>query len=184
MARKKAKKIQPSKRRIDPSKRRKIAKPDNRAALRRSESSGFSGFLMGVIAIASFGVVSPGASVAIFVCMLPTFVLLFGNKDGLQPLRAQCVGYLNAAGAFPFVYSIYSGDTTFLNELMNMKILLAAWGAALIGTFLQYIAPFLATSFLQLHADEKLAKIKTAREKLIEEWGPEVAGIQEKETSF
>ena len=160
------------------------ANQNRKVARKKSDQSGFSGLMMVILAIAGFGAVSPGAAIAIFICMLPTFVLLFGNADGLQSLRAQCVGYLNAAAAFPFVYSIYNNDTTFVAELMDMKILLAAWGAALVGTFLQYIAPLLAASFLQLIADEKLEKIKVSREKLIEEWGPEVTGIQENEKSF
>lgn len=143
---------------------------------RKSDKSGLSGMMMAVVAIGGFGVISPGAAGAIFVCMLPTFVLLFGDSDGLQMMRAQCVGYLNAAAAFPFVYGIYNGDATFVQELMALKLVLIPWGAALIGTFLQYMAPYLASSFLQFAADEKLNKILTTREKLIDDWGPEVGG--------
>ncbi len=147
---------------------------------KRSSSAGFSGMMMAIVALGGFAVVSPGASGAIFICMLPTFVLLFGNSDGLQMMRAQCVGYLNAAAAVPFVYSIYMGDSTLVSEFMNMRIILVSWGAAVVGTFLQFIAPFLATAFLQFLADEKLSKLLTAREKLIEIWGPEVAGDKTK----
>ena len=172
-------------RRTPPRKRPPRKRPPSKKTLGKkapgklkANKSGLSGMMMAVVAMGGFGVVSPGAAGAIFLCMLPTLVLLFGNSDGLQMLRAQCVGYLNAAATFPFIVSIYNGDTTLVKELMEMKILLFPWGAALVGTFLQFVAPFLATSFLQLVADEKLNKIKTMKDKLVNEWGPEVTGVQ------
>ena len=150
----------------------------------KSADSGFSGMMLIVVAIGGFAVVNPGAAGAIFICMLPTFVLLIGKSDGLQGLRAQCVGFMNAAVAFPFIYSIFQGDASLMQELRAMKIVLIPWGAAVVGTFLQYTAPFMAASFLQFLADEKLNKILTTREKLIDEWGPDVVGTQDSDKSF
>lgn len=151
---------------------------------RKKESSGFSGMMFIVVAIGGFAVVNPGAAGAIFICMLPTFVLLIGKSDGLQGLRAQCVGYMNAAAAFPFIYTIFNGDATLMHELQAMKIVLIPWGAAVVGTFLQFTAPFMSSSFLQFVADEKLNKVLSTREKLIEEWGPDVVGTPENEKIF
>ncbi len=136
------------------------------------------------MAIGGFAVINPGAAGAIFLCMLPTFVLLIGKSDGLQSLRAQCVGYMNAAAAFPFIYNIFNGDATLMHELQGLKIILIPWGAAVVGTFLQFTAPFMSASFLQFVADEKLNKILSTREKLVEEWGPDVASSQENEKIF
>ncbi len=143
---------------------------------RKSDSSGFSGMMLTLVALGGLGVVNLGAAGAVFICMLPTFVLLFGDSDGLQMMRAQCVGYINAAAAFPFIYTIYNGDATLVQELTAIKIIIIPWGAALVGTFLQYIAPFFASVFLQFVADEKLSKMLAVREKLIEEWGSDIVG--------
>lgn len=150
----------------------------------KKESSSFSGMMFIVMAIGGFAVINPGAAGAIFICMLPTFVLLVGKSDGLQGLRAQCVGYMNAAAAFPFIYNIFNGDATLMYELQALKIVLIPWGAAVVGTFLQFTAPFMAASFLQFMADEKLNKILETREKLVEEWGPDVVGSPENEKVF
>lgn len=155
------------------------AKPQLKKARRPSRGSGASGLVFVMAGLGGFAVISPGAVGAILLCMLPTFVLLFGDSDGLQKMRAQCVGYLNAAAAFPYVINIYNEKTTFLSEVMDMRIFLVTWGAALIGTFLQYAAPVIAAQFLQIIADEKLNKIKNLKEKLVNEWGPEVTGAKD-----
>lgn len=151
---------------------------------RKKESSSFSGMMFIIMAIGGFAVINPGAAGAIFICMLPTFVLLVGKSDGLQGLRAQCVGYMNAAAALPFIYNIFNGDATLMHELQALRIVLIPWGAAVVGTFLQFTAPFMASSFLQFVADEKLNKILVTREKLIEEWGPDVVSTPENEKIF
>lgn len=153
--------------------------PKGRRAAKKKSRSGLSALIMVAFAIGGFAVISPGAAGAIFLCMLPTFMLLLSDSDGLQSLRAQCVGYLSAAASLQFVYDIYTGKTAFIAELMELKILLLPWGAAAIGTFLVYIAPAIAASYLQLKADENLKKLNVHRDKLIEEWGKDVMGIQD-----
>lgn len=119
---------------------------------------------------------------------LPTVVLLFftmlptmgawASEKGSNKYAWLCVGGLNFAGVIPYLFTLWFGVHT-LDEAFNMLseagVLLWAYGASGFGWLLYMGMPPVVSSWLSFTTDRRIAALKAAQKKLVEEWGEDVA---------
>jgi len=115
--------------------------------------------------------------VLVFFTMLPT-VVSWATEKGPNKYAFLCVGGLNFAGLFPYLYSLWFGVHT-LDEafrmLTNPVMLMTTYACAGLGWGLYGIMPPLVASYLAHSSQRRVGNLKTAQRTLIEEWGDEVA---------
>ena len=115
--------------------------------------------------------------VLVFFTMLPTLVA-WATEKGPNKYAFLCVGGLNFAGLFPYLFSLWFGVHT-LDEAFRMLtdplLLMTAYGAAGVGWGLYGAMPPMVASYLAHSSQRRVGNLKAAQKKLIEEWGDEVA---------
>jgi len=115
--------------------------------------------------------------VLVFFTMLPTLVAWVAEK-GPHRYAYLCVGGLNFAGLFPYLFSLWFGVHT-LDEAFRMvtnpMMLLTVYGCAFIGWGLYTLLPPLVATYLANHSRHRITSLRAAQAKLITEWGEEVA---------
>jgi hypothetical protein len=118
---------------------------------------------------------------------LPTVVLLFftmlptmgawASEKGAHKYAWLCVGGLNFSGVIPYLFTLWFGVHT-LDEAFNMLsdggLLLWAYGTSAIGWLIYTAMPPVVASWLAFTTDRRVAALKAAQKKLVEEWGDEV----------
>lgn len=108
--------------------------------------------------------------------MLPTLAAWVSEK-GAHKYAWLCVGGLNFAGIVPYLFSLWFGVHTVdeaFDVLADGNILLWAYGAAGFGWLLYLGMPPVVSSWLRFTTEHRVAAMKAAQKKLIEEWGDEV----------
>lgn len=119
---------------------------------------------------------------------LPTVVLLFfttlptlgawASEKGAHKYAWLCVGGFNFAGVIPYLFTLWFGVHT-LDESFNMLadagVLLWAYGCSGIGWLIYMGTPPVVGSWLGFTIERRVAALKAAQKKLIDEWGNEVA---------
>lgn len=117
-------------------------------------------------------------SVLLITGMIPTFVALLVDQDP-DKYAAITVAPVNFCGILPSAIALWSGENTLpqalrlLSESVNW---LTMYGAAGIGWMLFFaIPPVIASVVVRRHEGE-IARLTEHQEKLVEEWGAEVAG--------
>lgn len=112
----------------------------------------------------------------LFFCGLPTLGAWAGEK-GKHKYAWLCVGGLNFAGIIPYLFDLWFGVHT-LDEAFNMlsdaSVLLWAYGCSAMGWLLYMTTPPIVKSWLAFTTDRRVAALKSAQKRLIEEWGQEV----------
>ncbi len=136
-------------------------------------------YILSLFIIAGF--FSVGSAVALALGMMPTYVLFAQKKTPLSRMRSQVVGLSNLAGVLPFVERLWDGQNISM-ELGSPLPWVIMYGAAALGYVLLYVGPMMAAISLQVMAGERIKKIARHRQKLIDEWGPEVAFREAKST--
>lgn len=115
--------------------------------------------------------------VLLFFTMLPTLAAWLSEK-GHNKYAWLCVGGLNFAGVIPYLFSLWFGVHT-LDEAFNMmsdaSVLLVAYGTSALGWGFYMITPPIVGSWLNFTIDRRVAALKAAQKKLIEEWGEDVS---------
>lgn len=119
---------------------------------------------------------------------LPTVVLAFfgllptlgawASEKGVYRYAWLCVGGLNFSGLVYFLFNLWFGVHTLdesFNVLSQGDVLLWAYGCAALGWALYMVLPPMVSSWLTFTSDRRIAALKAAQKRLVEEWGPEVA---------
>jgi hypothetical protein len=118
---------------------------------------------------------------------LPTVVLLFftmlptmgawASEKGAHKYAWLCVGGLNFSGVIAFLFTLWFGVHT-LDEAFNMLsdagVLLWAYGTSAIGWLIYMAMPPVVASWIAFTTERRVAALKGAQKKLVEEWGDEV----------
>lgn len=118
---------------------------------------------------------------------LPTVVLLFfttlptlgawASEKGANKYAWLCVGGLNFAGVIPYLFGLWFGvhnlDESF-NMLADAGVLLWAYGCSAIGWLLYLATPPMVSSWLSFTIERRVAALKAAQKKLVDEWGEDV----------
>lgn len=114
--------------------------------------------------------------VLLFFTMLPTLAA-WASEKGANKYAWLCVGGLNFAGVIKFLFDLWFGVHT-LDEAFNLlsegSLLLWAYGASGIGWLLYMSMPPMVSSWLSFTTDRRVAALKAAQKRLIEDWGDEV----------
>ncbi len=115
--------------------------------------------------------------VVVFFTMLPTLVS-WATEKGPNKYAFLCVGGLNFAGVFPYLFGLWFGVHT-LDEAFRMLtdpiMLMTAYGCAAIGYGLYTVMPPAVANFLAASSQRRVNALKSVQKKLIEDWGDEVA---------
>lgn len=112
----------------------------------------------------------------LFFTMLPTMAA-WASEKGPHKYAWLCVGGLNFSGVIKFLFDLWFGVHT-LDEAFNLlseaNVLLWAYGCSGIGWLLYLSMPPVVSSWLSFVTDRRLASLKAAQKRLVEEWGDEV----------
>lgn len=155
-----------------------VAKPVT--GRRRRQSTEQSAFIyLVVFVLVIIGVLSWQTAVFITVSLLPTFVLSLNGQGEKRILRMQTVGFANIAGTAPFAVKVYAAPNSYLFVLADPTSLAVIWGAACMGYLLLLLGPAVAALIIQALSQDKIKKLNTQREQIVEVWGFEVTKQEE-----
>ena len=115
--------------------------------------------------------------VLLFFTMLPT-VAAWASEKGSNKYAWLCVGGLNFAGVIKYLFDLWFGVHTLdesFNLLSEASVLLWAYGASGIGWLLYMSMPPMVSSWLSFTTDRRIAALKAAQKRLVDDWGDEVA---------
>jgi len=115
--------------------------------------------------------------VLVFFTMLPTLVS-WATEKGPNKYAFLCVGGLNFAGVFPYLFSLWFGVHT-LDEAFRMLtdplMLMTAYGCAGIGYGIYAAMPPMVANYLASSSQRRVNALKSVQKKLVEDWGDEVS---------
>ncbi|WP_041042678.1 hypothetical protein [Paramagnetospirillum magnetotacticum] len=109
--------------------------------------------------------------------MLPTLAS-WATEKGPNKYAFLCVGGLNFAGVFPYLFGLWFGVHT-LDEALRMLtdpiMLMTAYGCSAIGWGIYAAMPPMVASYLSASSQRRVSSLKAAQKKLMDEWGDEVS---------
>lgn len=115
--------------------------------------------------------------VLVFFTALPTLGAWLSEK-GQHKYAWLCVGGLNFAGLIPYLFGLWFGVHT-LDEafrlLTDATMLLVVYGCSGLGWLIYIAMPPMVASYLSLIGQRRVANLKSAQKKLIDDWGDDVA---------
>ncbi len=115
--------------------------------------------------------------------MLPTFVAVVTDK-GRKRYGGITVGGMNFAGAAPYVLDMWMGThdvAAALTMLSDVFALMLIYGCAAFGWVLYTGTPSMVTAFMSMTSTRRLAAMRAKQRQLIDDWGQEVATMDEPE---
>lgn len=118
-----------------------------------------------------------GTFIVLMVMMLPTVVAFFVDRSPKKYL-ARCVGSINVCGTLPGLLDLWLQGQTVAAAgaiLSDVFYWLYAYGAAALGWALFTGVPSLIASYVSVKAQRRVAEMRAKQQKLVEEWGEEVA---------
>jgi len=114
--------------------------------------------------------------------MLPAIVTYITDQSK-QKAFTICVGGMNFAGVFPYLLTLWTGDHSIgaaLGILTDVFALMVMYSAAAFGWVLFLALPPLVGGLLSAMAKPRIASLRASQKRIIEEWGPDVAGAAER----
>lgn len=151
-----------------------------RAAAAAKKGGGSGGGLNKGVVLAILAALVPfslPSAVLIFFTMLPTLGS-WATEKGPNKYAFLCVGGLNFAGVFPYLFGLWFGVHTFdeaLRLVTDPMTLMVAYGCSAIGWGIYAAMPPMVASYLSASSQRRVNNLKAAQKKLVEEWGDEVA---------
>ncbi|MGE5506614.1 MAG: acyl-CoA synthetase [Actinomycetota bacterium] len=115
--------------------------------------------------------------ILVAVTMLPTLVA-WATEKGHNKYAWLCVGGVNFAGVIPYLFSLWFGVHTLdesLHLLTDGSVLLVSYACAGAGWLIYAGTPPMVASYLSMSTQRRVANLKSAQKKLVEEWGDDVA---------
>lgn len=154
------------------------AKRKPAAAPAKKSGGGGGGLNKGVVMLILAALVpfSLPTVVLLFFTMLPT-AAAWASEKGSNKYAWLCVGGLNFAGVIPYLFSLWFGVHTLdeaFNLLADASVLLWAYGASGFGWLLYMGMPPVVSSWLSFTNDRRVAALKAAQKRLVDDWGDEV----------
>ena len=162
----------------DPPAQRTGQRPAARSKKRpRSAGKGAMIVLLLMFMALAAGLFLP-TSIVLGAAMVPTIVALLTDQDP-EKYATLTVGPLNFCGVLPMAITLWSGEnslTQALRLLSDPVNWLMMYGAAGLGWMLFYMIPPVVAAFVVRRHEAEIARLTEHQEKLVEEWGAEVAG--------
>lgn len=155
----------------------KAAKSD-----RKSSDLGLFQRLMLVLAGLLLIPFSVPSMVLLFFGMLPTAGAALMDR-GPHRYAWLSVGGVNFAGVAPYLLDLwFKGHslTRALSHLTDVYTWLVILGASSFGWLLHIVTPPVASAFLQVATQRRIATLRANQRKLVEQWGPDVVGTPTK----
>ena len=152
-------------------------KPPPRAPAQPKKKDGGINKVVVLMIVAALVPFSLPTVVVVAPCMLPTLTAYFSER-GPNRYAWLCVGGLNFSGVAPYLFGLWFGVHTFdeaVRLLSEAGVLLWAYGTAGIGWAIYKAMPPLVANWLAFTTERRVAGLKAAQSKLIEDWGDDVA---------
>ena len=147
---------------------------------RKKKSAGSKVAIFWLLIMPSMIVFGPTA-LLVLAGMVPTIVAWMVDRTQ-NKYSAYCVGCMNLAGTVPFALKLWTGTndlTEAVHILGDPLTLLGMYSAASFGWILYFIVPAIVENMVSLSTDSYVKKLDVRRKELVEEWGEEVAGMQD-----
>jgi len=115
-------------------------------------------------------------TILLMVAMLPTVVAYVVDTNKEKTL-ALTVGFMNFAGALPFILRLWSGGQNMVNlsdiisDPLTVVIIYASSG---VGYLIDWVVTDAASSFIVKRSNGRMKAIKKQQAKLIERWGESI----------
>ena len=129
------------------------------------------------IAILTAIVMFRATSVIIFIGLLPAIVAWVVDRR-YEKFTAITVTIMNACGVFPWLLELWTNGNTIqyaVKIILNPYSWLVMYGAAMIGWLLTRSMPAVVGLTTNVQRDDRIRRLKKRQEKILEEWGPEIA---------
>ena len=114
--------------------------------------------------------------ILMFFGLLPTMAAFLTDKTK-QKTTTFCVGAMNFAGLFPYLYDLWGGANslgTAIEMLANVFSLFVIYGAAGFGLLIFNWIPPIIGSFLSTVNERRMKVLRKRQRQLVEEWGDDV----------
>lgn len=115
--------------------------------------------------------------------MTPTFAAMITDRRR-EKYATLCVGCMNFTGVLPFMVELWTKDHSYdkaFEVIGDPFTWLVMFGAAAIGWAIYFVAPGIVGMFIAMRADQRIQRLRRRQRDLIEEWGPGVAGTNNKD---
>jgi len=152
-------------------------KPAPKAAVQQKKQGGGINKAVVLMIVAALVPFSLPTVIIVGPTMLPTLTAYFSEK-GNNRYAWLCVGGLNFSGVVPTLFSLYFGVHTMdeaLRLLSEGGVLMWAYATAGIGWGIYKAMPPMVANWLSFSTERRVAGLKAAQRKLIEDWGDDVA---------
>lgn len=113
--------------------------------------------------------------------LLPTGVAYIIDRNE-QKAGTFCVGGMNMCGVFPYVMKLWTDSHTVAAAAATVSdifALLIMYAAAGFGWMMFLAVPPVIAAFLSVIAQARVKMLRAAQQEIMEEWGPEVAAVNE-----
>lgn len=126
-----------------------------------------------VIAVVLLAIV-PVVAMFIGAGLAPTLTAALIDRDP-EKHAAVSVGALNVAGLSPYVVRMFTYPGAAQQMMSDMFVWFVVYASAAVGWGFYLGFPIIAVRLADLRAEWRARDLKRRQEKLIEDWGPEVA---------
>ncbi len=118
------------------------------------------------------------SSLLLLVGMLPAMVCYISDRDPKLHLF-KTVALTNFAGCYYHVMDVImvhnNGISGLHTKLQDPTVWFAMYASASLGYIIFYTTPHIAAAFMQMTSQGRLLHLKMTQERLIKDWGDEVA---------
>ncbi|WPZ34483.1 hypothetical protein T8K17_25055 [Thalassobaculum sp. OXR-137] len=136
-----------------------------------------------VVIVAVGAVLFLPSMMLVVVGMIPTMAAMLTDRRR-EKYATLCVGCMNFTGVLPFMVELWTRDHSYEHAFSIMAspfTWLVMFGAAAIGWAIYFVAPGIVGMFIAMRADQRMQRLRRRQRDLVEEWGPGVAGSNDKD---
>jgi len=158
-----------------------MAKPSPNAGQpdgQKAQSDRAALMLVGVFALLGLFVFSLPTVIVLFIGMLPSLVAIIIDRSE-ERYAAISVTSMNFCGVFPSILELWTNDHTIAaasNTVTDVFSLAVMFGAAAFGWMIYSSVPPVIAQFLAQLAQRRVNILQAQQRKIVDEWGPSVAG--------
>ncbi|TNE26713.1 MAG: hypothetical protein EP349_09760 [Alphaproteobacteria bacterium] len=146
-----------------------------RTQKKHSKANGLQ-ILVALLALAMLGIAFAGAALFLFLCMIPTYIALFIDRQFPRTLGLT-VGAANLAGTVPNFLEVLKMNDHPANALslaLQPSTLAMAYAGAGIGWLIHLAVTRFVALVIVSKAEMRIQKLAKREQVLIERWGPEI----------
>jgi biotin transporter BioY len=117
-------------------------------------------------------------TILLFVAMLPTVTARVMDHTR-EHTKVLTVGFMNFAGCFPFLYSLFETGHKIDNALAILAdplTIVTVYSCAMAGYILEWIVTTFVAGLMVQKGRRRLEIIKKIQDSLVKQWGTEVTG--------